>query len=260
MPPRKIIGVIGSGYIGRHPFDKGAWSGSSSFFFGECRRQGILARAFGVEAGGPRKYLQMLRNFSPNRDKWARAFHLDPGYYRLLTEGIRKNISPGDENHDYLQIGAIYNTAQYAAPQSRCYLYTDGNLAQLLKSPFFRYGFSERRLRRTFDYEQNVYLNMNKIFTMSDFLRNSFINDFSVPADKVFKIGAGINLDSVPAKRSRDYKQKELLFIGVDFERKGGLVLAEAFKAVRAAHSDAILHIVGPAKLPAALAPLVGIR
>jgi alpha-maltose-1-phosphate synthase len=56
----------------------------------------------------------------------------------------------------------------------------------------------------------------------------------------------------VPNKR---YDTHEILFIGVEFERKGGDYLLRAFNNVREKFPRAILHIVGPRQLavPASL-------
>lgn len=50
-----------------------------------------------------------------------------------------------------------------------------------------------------------------------------------------------------------------MLFIGRDFERKGGLELVEAFAAVRRHLPDAVLHVVGPADPPVPQALRAGV-
>ena len=58
---------------------------------------------------------------------------------------------------------------------------------------------------------------------MSEYLRRSFINNYGISAEKVVSIGAGINLDRLPEiDTEKDYSVGNVLFIGVDFERKGG--------------------------------------
>jgi starch synthase len=56
-----------------------------------------------------------------------------------------------------------------------------------------------------------------------------------------------VNLrDIPPANPQKDYAAPRILFIGIDFVRKGGPQLLEAFRIVRGARPDAELHIVGP--------------
>jgi glycosyltransferase involved in cell wall biosynthesis len=85
---------------------------------------------------------------------------------------------------------------------------------------------------------------------MSEYLRQSFINDFDVPPERVKSIGAGVNLEKIPEYfPNKNYERKEILFIGIDFARKGGWELLTAFKAVCEKHPTAKLHIVGPREL-----------
>ena len=85
---KKIVGVVGSGMVGRDPFDPRCWSRSGYNLFTRLRGAGRLRRAFGVEVPHPLRGLVMARNFRPDRRLWAQRFNLDPLYYRLLTGRI----------------------------------------------------------------------------------------------------------------------------------------------------------------------------
>jgi glycosyltransferase involved in cell wall biosynthesis len=246
----KIIGVMGSGLIGTDPFAVDAWSGSSRFFFGECDRQGILARAFGVEVGPALRLPLMLRNFSTDRDLWRQRFYLDTAYYNGLSRAIVQRLGTQDEGCGLLQIGGIYNLRRRLGAARPIYSYHDGNLATAMQSPQFSRRLPERTVQRALRYEREVYQGIDVIFTMSEYLRRSFIDDFGVKAQQVVTIGAGINLEDAPRlPADKPYDSQKLLFLGADFERKGGRTLLEAFWIVRRAHPAAELYIVGPREL-----------
>lgn len=249
MNATKLIGVMGSGMIGTDPYEENAWSGSSRFFFTECDRQGMLQRAFGVEVENLFKVPLMLRNFSLNRDLWRQKFYLDTKYYALLSTRIVNALRADEQHRAILQIGGIYDLKPLLRNDRRVFSYHDGNLAQAIKSPRFPGGVSRSRVQRALDYEKRVCQNVDLIFTMSDYLRDSFINDYGVPEQKVRTIGAGINLDSMPRVANKDYNSKNLVFIGADFERKGGMGLLRAFAKARSAHPTAKLNIIGPRDL-----------
>jgi alpha-maltose-1-phosphate synthase len=250
MVQKQLVGVIGSRMIGTDPFDKRSWSGSSHRFFGECLRTEILHRAIGVEAPAMKRWATMLRNFTPNRSTWSLAYHLDTSYYRDLTGAIQASLQSDDYSCDFLQIGGIYNVPSIVKGRSRCFSYHDGNLAQMAQSPYFPKGFSRKKLRSALAYEGEVYASMDLIFTMSEYLRRSFIEDFGVPESKVVIIGGGVNLPEIPEVRhEKDYSTQQILFVGVEFQRKGGPLVLEAFRRVRAARPSATLHIVGPRRL-----------
>jgi len=247
MPTKQLVGIIGSRMIGTDPFHERSWSGSSHRFFAECLRKDILYRAIGVEAPAIKRWTAMLRNFSPNRSTWSLAYHLDTDYYEALTKAIHVSLQSEDYSRDFLQIGGIYNVPSIVNGRSKCFSYHDGNLAQMAQSPYFPKGFSRKKLKLALAYEREVYAGMDLIFTMSEYLRRSFVEDFGVPESKVVTIGGGVNLTEIPEVRhEKDYTTQQILFVGVEFHRKGGPQLLEAFGRVRAARPGATLHIVGP--------------
>ena len=99
------------------------------------------------------------------------------------------------------------------------------------------------------------------IFPLSERLRRSFIDDFAIPADRVRAILAGPNFvpgrmaaaDSAPSAT----RPPTALFVGLQFHRKGGDVLVESFRRVRAQMPDAELLLAG---VPAGLVQEPGIR
>ncbi len=245
----KFTGIIGSGMIGTDPYDARSWSGSSPYFFRECDAQGVLNRAFGVELSRLRRLPYILRNVARDRDVWRHRFYLDTGYYDALSRDIGRRLTPQDTDGGLLQIGGIFHLRPLVPARTRICSYHDGNIAQARKSPYFPPGVSAARIARAVDYERRVYDSLDHIFTMSHYLRQSFIDDFGVPPAKVTAIGAGVNIDGIPDPRPRDFSAQRILFVGVDFHRKGGADVLEAFATVRRALPRAELHIVGPATL-----------
>ncbi|HEY8998540.1 MAG TPA: glycosyltransferase family 4 protein, partial [Edaphobacter sp.] len=99
-------------------------------------------------------------------------------------------------------------------------------------------------------YERETAQKMTAIFTFSEYLRQSFITNYGVPAERVVSVGAGVNLASLPeANPAKSYAQPRILFIGTEFARKGGPQLLAAFRAVRERIPAATLDIVGPTQV-----------
>jgi len=57
----------------------------------------------------------------------------------------------------------------------------------------------------------------------------------------------------------KDYSQPEIIFIGKEFERKGGALLSDAFAEVRRHVPEAILHVIGPPTRPESLPEAPGV-
>jgi glycosyltransferase involved in cell wall biosynthesis len=208
--------------------------------------QDLLGRAFGVETPLPVKCWYALRNYSAQRDKWVWKRLSDVGYRNSLTRLIEKRLVESDFGCDFLQLGAIYDLPSIVKGRSACYSYNDGNTAMALRSPYFPPGISRKKIEATLKYEREVNAGLDVIFTMSEFLRQSFIDDCGVDPAKVVCIGAGINIDMPAIEPSKDYSKASILFIGVNFARKGGYDVLKAFRIVRERVPHATLHIVGP--------------
>jgi len=235
--------------IGTDPYDPRSWSGSSRYFFRECDAQGVLNRAFGVELGPVQRLPFLLRNITLDRQLWRHRLYLDTGYYDALSQAIASRIAPLDLEGGLLQIGGIFHLRPLLPGLATIYSYHDGNLAQACKSPYFPAGITADRIARAVDYERRVYDSVDHIFTMSRYLKASFIEDFGVPESKVTVIGAGVNVEGIPEVTSRDFGAQQILFVGIDFHRKGGSEVLLAFRQVRRALPKAQLHIVGPSTL-----------
>jgi glycosyltransferase involved in cell wall biosynthesis len=121
-------------------------------------------------------------------------------------------------------------------------IYTDHTALANLDYPGFdkRSFYSDDWLKL----EQTIYRNATLIFTRSNNITHSVVEKYNCPAYKVICVYAGSNA-TITDHDERDYTNKNILFVGLDWERKGGPQLAEAFKTVLQRHPDAQLTIVG---------------
>jgi glycosyltransferase involved in cell wall biosynthesis len=90
--------------------------------------------------------------------------------------------------------------------------------------------------------EQATYRNATGIFTMSEFVRASLLEDYGVDPARVHVVGAGPNV--VPTRRAVLHRAPLVLFVGRHFVPKGGPELLAAFAAVRREHPEARLAVV----------------
>jgi glycosyltransferase involved in cell wall biosynthesis len=83
------------------------------------------------------------------------------------------------------------------------------------------------------------------LVTWSEWAKQSLIDDYGIPAEKVTVIPPGIDTDrwNFPERPARD--EVNLLFVGGDFLRKGGQTLIDAFTRL-SSNVRARLHIVSP--------------
>lgn len=107
-------------------------------------------------------------------------------------------------------------------------------------------NFSEMDMLKRIKSQQEFYKNCSAVFTMGEWMRDYIIKNCNVPANKIFAVGGGINIERdnfEPSGKNR----KRFLFVGRNFERKGGQLVVEAFKKLRKIYvQDAELYIAGP--------------
>jgi glycosyltransferase involved in cell wall biosynthesis len=93
------------------------------------------------------------------------------------------------------------------------------------------------------------------LVTWSHWTKVDLVERYGVPADKIHVIPPGVDVDRwagvAPPPRSPDRSAVRILFVGADFDRKGGSTLLDAFRRIRAAGADAELDIVTRAEVPA---------
>jgi glycosyltransferase involved in cell wall biosynthesis len=94
--------------------------------------------------------------------------------------------------------------------------------------------------------EKQIYRNATLTFVRSSNIEHSLIEQYGHPADKVICVYAGSNVHvDGQSTRQKAYHGKEILYVGIDWERKGGPELIQAFQRVLAKHPDASLTIIG---------------
>lgn len=106
------------------------------------------------------------------------------------------------------------------------------------------YGQTEinRRIRR----QEKMYKNACGILWMGEWLHDYMTSQYPALSSKMYYIGGGTNLD--PSKINDSQKSgNKFLFVGRDYERKGGDLVLSAFNILREKYMpSAELHIAGP--------------
>jgi glycosyltransferase involved in cell wall biosynthesis len=176
------------------------------------------------------------------RDVSLRDGFFQTSYLLRQIHGAMKTIIDPKRHVFSFQTQSLYDTSVPGVPH---FLYTDHTHLSNLESPFF----DRRRLRvpRWRALERQIYANTARTFVRSHNIRSDLMKHYGMPADKVVCVYAGANVDVVhDAPPSNDgYANQRILFVGGDWERKGGLELAAAFARVLDSVPGAHLTIAG---------------
>lgn len=164
-----------------------------------------------------------------------------PYYFRRLRKDLLKRLAQKPYVFSF-QTQSLWDAS---APGRPHFVYTDHTHLANLQYPDFRREqlFSDAWI----GLERTIYHNATLTFTRTDNITRSVIEQYGCPEERVVCVGAGSNSDpwSVGPTNAKKYASKQVLFVGVDWERKGGPLLARAFEMVLKTHPDARLTIVG---------------
>lgn len=161
-----------------------------------------------------------------------------------LYKRIQKMVSelvPTDKYDFTFQMQSLFDASVPGIPN---FVYTDHVHLANLTYPLF--DPNKLRPQEWIDLETDIYRRAAKTFTWSTNISNVLTNDYKIDPAQVAWVGVGVNakIDNIQMDND-DYSNKNILFVGMDWVRKGGPELIEAFKQVLEVHPDARLTIVG---------------
>jgi glycosyltransferase involved in cell wall biosynthesis len=197
------------------------------------------------------EYAIRLRYVRPSRDAWRARAGLSPWTFRRLTEVAEQELRALDGRYDLiLLIQTLF--APGALSQNRPFaVYTD-NIHVLTARYYPAWAPLSRRDRaKRIQLEQATCRAARYVFAKTDFLRDALIEDYDCEPERVVRVGSGSNI-MVRSLDGKRYDGRAALFVGIDFERKGGPVLLRAWSMVRERLPHAELWVVGPKRRPAA--------
>jgi glycosyltransferase involved in cell wall biosynthesis len=245
------------------PFAVRTFSGISAGLLGAIRDRGALV---GAVDGFPRslRRIEQIASFRPDRTRWRQRFHggISP-VGPLVREGMsavaRRRVAPLVREHDANAVLQLTGWYRPAVPDVVRASYHDGNLASYLARPDLDIARDGGSVRRLLAWERRLYEETDVIFTMSEWLRSTFIDQFGQAPEKVVAVGGGSDLPRIAEPLDREWDRPRFLFVGREFERKGGHELLRAWPAVRSARPEAELVIVGPKRIDVELPPGVAL-
>ncbi len=134
------------------------------------------------------------------------------------------------------------------------FIYIDGIYEYMLKQGFNGVINNPKEAHKI---EQKALDNCSKILTSSIASSEVILKDYNVSQNKISIIPLGANLDEIPLEskilsniKSKSMKICKILFVGVDWERKGTNIVIQTVKALHESNFPIELHLVGLKKIP----------
>ncbi|MEM7131404.1 MAG: glycosyltransferase family 4 protein [Chloroflexota bacterium] len=133
-----------------------------------------------------------------------------------------------------------------STPDIPHFIYTDHSILANLAYPGFAYSSIDALYPPALlTLEREIYQNAERVFTMGKFVAENLMGQYDCQPEQIICVGGGSNTYVDAPSTTRDYTKKNILFVGVNWERKGGPDLAQAYMQIHKAHPDSTLTIVG---------------
>ena len=162
-----------------------------------------------------------------------------------ISTVTNRKIQKAHKNADYLftfQTQSIFNGKLDGIHH---FVYTDHTTQTNKLYPGVNAKKFMRSKRFIKDVEVKIYQDATLLFTFGSLVKWSLINQYKVGGQKVITAFAGSNIPDPVSLNVQKYQSKNILFVGVEWERKGGPILVEVFKRLIKKYPDASLTIVG---------------
>jgi glycosyltransferase involved in cell wall biosynthesis len=141
----------------------------------------------------------------------------------------------------------MYDLAAVVPAGLPCATYDDGTLQQMWNhsgSDIRSCGFPPRHVRRWIRRQSDSSRAASVCCVSTHWAARSFADDYAIPRDRIAVVGMGHRPRSA-APSGKDWSRPTFLFVGVDWKRKNGARVLEAFSRVRERVPAATLHVVG---------------
>lgn len=250
MTQIKVIGTL-VGNIERDPFARVKYG----FLFDELRHVVDLQAVLDATLRGPQRWINGLQTFHWDRSLWRERFYKNIQAFNLRSRNICRQLDSWQYKGDVcLQLGVLFNSRAYQSVLP-VVIYTD--YTQVLSSQAaqkWRSPFNQAQRKAWIEAEANAYLQAAHVCTRSRQTYQSIVADYGIDSKKVSVIGGGVNFATLPdLTQNRANDNLNLLFIGKEFERKGGDLVLAAFQLARQYYPNLMLTIVTSGPIPVGL-------
>lgn len=221
------------------------FSGSARNLFNALEERGALHHKANVLGWTdpfdlqPHPAIRALRKL--DRAGWEEAYRWSACHFARNSRRARRVAGA----HPGAAACLMYGTTFAPPPDLPAYCYFDATAAQVREARAWEFErMSESRAQRAIAYQRGVFRRCAALFPRTQWAAESAVRDYGIPEDKVVPAGAGPNHPLDPRPHG-PYDAQTLLFIGSEFERKGGPLVLEAFRRAHAALPNARLKIAG---------------
>lgn len=228
------------------PLDKRSWSGIHHNIYNCIQKHIGTPVALGpfhpkmvINTG--RAFSLLNRKLTGKRFDYTHSLRTAKAYGNYFTEHLQRS--------DCKSVFAVAASSELAFLNTSLPVYytADATFANMIGYYPFYSSLSERSICEGHEVQQRALDKCAQLFFPSEWAAESAIKDYGISSSKIHVVPFGANIDEIPSKINarKNNQSVQLLFIGVEWERKGGPIAVEAFNELLKRGIDVQLTIVG---------------
>jgi len=221
-------------------------------YIGDSRRQNLLkylskkaeVSVFHLALTKRKYFINLIKTFSFNRTLWRERSKKNEYFFKEMSKAIEKEIAQNKVcKYDIILLFEGLYSPGLEDTLCKPYIIYEDTTSKIVRKYWPPWVPDTMQTNAYELLEKKMYLNAAKIFTATQWTGTSLIKEYSVNPLNIEVVGLGCNFNY--PLQTKDKNLKQILFVGYDFELKGGNVLLEAFNEVKKVVYDAQLLIVG---------------
>ena len=228
------------------PLDKKSWSGTSYYTYQEILKNNEVEIFHFNWPWLLREWLTTQKSINRRWFKKQTAVEFLHAYAKYFSKQLTKELKKRPV--DVLFISASSQLITYVETDIPIIYMTDATFQQLQSYyPSFS-NLAGYNIREGIELDKKAFVNSSHCMLASDWNKNSAISDYKISRNKISVVPFGANLDSIPARANLNVEASghcRLLFLGVEWKRKGGDIAWKTFQLLKQKGMNPHLHIIG---------------
>jgi glycosyltransferase involved in cell wall biosynthesis len=236
------------GFAGRwNPLDKKSWSGTYYYTYQELKKHHEVETFLFKWPFYVREWLILKKQYGKIFLKKNVAVEFLSGYARYFSKCLDEAVR--GKNLDAIFVPAAPQLIAYSKTKVPIIFLTDATFQQIQGYYHSYQNIAPFSLRQGIEMDSKAFHKATHCLLASEWCKQSAVSDYGLDPEKITVAPLGANLDHIPQREEIILTRKDevcrLLFLGVEWERKGGQIAFDAFLTLKKMNMPVRLTIIG---------------
>jgi glycosyltransferase involved in cell wall biosynthesis len=229
-----------------NPLDKRSWSGTAYYSYQQIKKNNDVEIFNYKWTWRVREWLTMQKSLNRKFFKKQTAVEFLRSYAKYFSKQLQKDLEKRPV--DVLFVSASSQLIAYLETDIPIIYMTDATFQQLQGYyPNFS-NLTAYNIKQGIELDKKAFQKTTHCMLASEWNKNSAINDYGIESQKISVVPCGANMDMIPAATELSVEasgQCRLLFLAVEWDRKGGEIALETYRILKQKGINPHLHIIG---------------